>query len=71
MSIITCGLAGEGSYAAVIPFATNPYLTVFATDIVEDTFKVENKEVEFSAAITVVEFKIDIIKIEECLWPAV
>jgi len=71
MSLVTCGLSGEGTYAEVIPFATTPYLTTFLTDIVKKEFSVETKEVEFTSEIAVVEFDIDIIKIEECSWPAV
>ncbi len=69
MSIITCGLAGEGIYASVVPFATTTYLTLFFEDIVEEEFEYVTKEVGFTAEIPVVEFEIDIIKIEECSWP--
>ena len=69
MSIITCGLAGEGIYASVIPFATTPYLTLFSEDIVEEEFDYVTKEVGFTTDIRVVEFEIGIIKIEECSWP--
>ena len=70
MSLMTCGLASDGVVAAVIPFATIPYLTVFATDLIEEKFEYVTKEVGFTSEIPVVEFDINVIKIEECSWPA-
>jgi len=71
MGLVTCGLSDEGVVAAIIPFATTPYLTVFATDLIEEEFGYVTKEVDFTSEIPVVEFDINVIKIEECSWPAV
>lgn len=71
MSLVTCGLAGDGVYSAIIPFSTTPYLTTFDTEVIEQEFLVTEIEKEFSTAIPVIEFGIDIIEIEECSWPAV
>lgn len=71
MSIITCGLAGEGTYAAVIPFSTTPYLTNFTDTLIEEPFEYVKQEVGFSSEIPIVEFEIDVIRIEECRWPPV
>jgi len=68
MSLITCGLAGEIPYAEVVPFSTIPYLTSFTVDALEEEFEYVNKEVGFITDIPVVEFEIDIIRIEECSW---
>ena len=71
MSLITCGLSDEGVIAAVIPFATTTYLTVFDETRIEVEFTQETLVEEFQATIPVVEFEIDVIRIEECSWPAV
>lgn len=71
MSLMTCGLAGEGTYSTSIPFSTDIHLNVFEEDVIEQEFESSVKEVEFTAVIPVVEFGIDVIKIEECSWPAV
>jgi len=71
MSLITCGLAGEGVVASVVPFSTVPYLTTFEDTLVEELFEYQLQETEFTTEIPVVEFEIDIIRIEECSWPPV
>ena len=71
MSLVTCGLGGEGVYSAIIPFSTTPYLTLFIEDLIEEPFEYDIKDVEFTSEIPVVEFEIDVIKIEECSWPPV
>lgn len=70
MSLVTCGLSDDGVIAEIIPFATVPYLTTFEETLVVEEFITTNVEQEFSATIPVVEFEIDIIRIEECSWPA-
>lgn len=69
--MITCGLSDDGVVAAIIPFATTPYLTTFDEVTIAEEFNLSDLTKEFSASIPVVEFEIDIIRIEECSWPAV
>jgi hypothetical protein len=68
MSIVTCGLSDEGIYAHTIPFSTNTLIVDFDEDVIAEPFVLKELTKEFTAKIPVVEFDIDIIRIEECSW---
>lgn len=69
MPLVTCGLADEGVIAGEVRFSTTPELILFSKEMVEEGFWVKSEPKEFSTEIKVINFEIDLIRIEECSFP--
>ena len=67
--LMTCGLGAEGAYAAIIPFSARPYNMTFNYDWQAIDFSYSDMNLDFKVETPVIEFEIDVIRIEECSFP--